>query len=201
MQINNNVQTTNFGQLKVAKNARPYLEALKPNELAILNKAGETMKNTKFYDIDVFVAEKKLKCEISSLRDVFFDKFEGNVLSANEYGVSYYKGQPHECKSILLLQKDGLDTYGIAQKNTYSPNMSDLSRISYNVWSRWDGASNFAPDMSHVKRVDELATIATELDAKAVEQAKTVSDNKKLAEKEQQTSKNLTNSLLEKFGV
>lgn len=96
MQVNK-CQSPNFGMaLKIDKGAKTALKNLPQKVLYSIQKAGEDLKDTKFYDVRI---DKNLKCFIEADPKAYFGKFKGD-----KYYTRITSGNKNE--KIIMIGKD-----------------------------------------------------------------------------------------------
>ena len=191
MQVNNNVQSPNFGMaLRINKNAQKALKELPLETIEQLQKAGEELKNTEFYHVGIFEKDGKLSAAIESDKDAYFGLFkERNRYSATRNGITKENGKVVPDDRIIMIDQGGVDCYGVSRYMPYGEN-----KPFYNTWG------HFGP-IDTPSQVSELATVAKLLDS--VAQEKYVEQQAKIAKEviEREKVVGAVENLIDKFGV
>ena len=169
MQIYNNVQTPqqHFGMaLKIDKGAAKDLKNLSMDIIEDLQKAGEELKDTKFFHVRV---DKNLGASIESDNDAPYGLFKGDKYFANRYGECKVNGKMVPDERIIMIENDNGAIAGVGRYVPYG------KKPFYNVW-------NGLGSLGNVKDIKTLSKVAKILDeaakTKYAEQVKTLANEK-----------------------
>lgn len=189
MQVNNNVQSPNFGMaLKLQKGSKEALKKLPMETIEKLQKAGEDLKDTQFYHVEV---ADDLSAKITADKDAYFGLFpklmSGHFAIKN--GTTKEAGKMVPADNIIMIENDGGTIAGVARYVPYGE-----TKPFFNAWGPV-GAYNTVGD------VPKLAKLAKILDTAAAEQysknlQKTINTN---IEKEKVSK--AVDEMLDNFGV
>ena len=144
MQIYNNVQTPqqHFGMaLKIDKGAAKELKTLPMDVIENLQKAGEELKDTKFFDSD---------------ENAYFGFFKTDEYFANRHGVHKFGGKEVPDERIIMIENDRGTIAGVGRFVPYNE-----TKPFYNTWGVLGAYKN-------VNDIKYLAKIAKILDSAAV---------------------------------
>lgn len=158
MQINNNVQSPNFGMaLKISKGAKEALKDLPMETIKDLQKAGEELKNTQFYHVKV---NDELKAAITADKDAYFGQFQKleSGHSATRNGITKTNGKEVPDERKIMIDNEHGTIAGVARYVPYGE-----TEPFFNAWGPV-GAYNTVGD------VPQLANLAKILDTAAAEQ-------------------------------
>lgn len=188
MQINNNSSSQNFGMaLKISKGARKALQNASLTEISNLQKAGEELKDTKFYHVAV---DENLKCTLKADKDAYFDRFETPEFITRYGTTRNSQGLTEQARNILLISK----------KNAY--NSSDLCGVAryekdgepvFNVWGNGYVLNN-------LDSIEQLAKATKILDGVAIDKYAEATQNIAKATIENQNKNKVIEHLLDSFG-
>ena len=158
MQVNNNVQSPNFGMaLKLQKGSKEALKKLPMETIEKLQKAGEDLKDTQFYHVEV---ADDLSAKIAADKDAYFGLFpklkSGHFAIKN--GTTKEAGKMVPADNIIIIENDGGTIAGVARYVPYGE-----TKPFFNAWGQV-GAYNTVGD------VPKLAKLAKILDTAAAEQ-------------------------------
>lgn len=189
MQVNNNYSSPNFGMaLKISKGAKKALENASFDEIKALQKAGEDLKDTKFYHIAV---DENLKCKLQADKNAYFGRFDTNMFGTR-YGIEKNsQGLTETARNIILIHGkrpmgSGTDLYGIARyENDRKP--------VFNVWS-----SGYV--LNDIDTLGELTTVAKILDGVAADKYAEAAKEAAKASKETAQKNVAIDKLLDSFG-
>jgi len=187
MQVNNNVQSPNFGMaLKINKGARKALENLPMETIERLQKAGEELKDTKYYHVTV---GDDLKANITADKNAYFGLFENKKYLASN-GVEKVNGENVLSDRIVIIN-DKNTKRDIAGVSRYVP--YGKTEPFFNTWG------SFGP-YEHVNDISQLTQVTKILDEVAAEKAyqKSVKLSAEKVEKENVTK--AVDNLLDTFG-
>lgn len=189
MQVNNNVQSPNFGMaLKISKGAQQALKELPMETIERLQKAGADLKDTKFYHVEV---SDDLSAKLTADKDAYFGLFKTKDYSANKHGKQKTDGNLVTDDRIILIEdnKAGGTIAGIGR---YVP--WGKSQPFFDTWSAIGPAND-------VNSIGKLAKVAKILDGVAAEKSyqKAAEEAQAIAQKNE-VSKAVDN-LLDSFGV
>lgn len=159
MQINNNCSSPNFGMaLKISKGARKALENASFDEIKALQKAGEELKDTKFYHVSV---DENLKCTLQADKNAYFGRFDTNMFGTRYGREKNSQGLSETARNIIIIHGkrsssgSGVDLYGIAR-------YENEGKPAFNVW---DG--DYA--LNDISNLDQLTSVTKILDGVAAE--------------------------------
>jgi len=185
MQVNNNVQSPNFGMaLKISKGAKQALKELPMETIENLQKAGEKLKDTKFYHVKV---NDDLTAQITADKDAYFGLFKNKPYSSH-YGVERIDGRDFTSNRVILINNNN---YTIAGVSRYVPFRQ--TEPSFHAWGPLGSYTD-------VKDIRSLAEVAKILDGAAAEKAyQTTAKNAELTAEQAKVSK-AVDSLLDTFG-
>lgn len=182
MQINNNSSSQNFGMaLKIKPEAMESLKRASINQLEVLSKIGDDLKDTKVYNLEV---GKDLAPRITSPY-------------ANKYAKSFEVENPTERKFVndspeLLNFKtvwDGTEVSGMKKGDAYSNCISyESKKAALDAYKRIN---------SKTTTLEKAAELTKELDKAAIRKAN-IAEAKKQAV---QTAEDKANDLFSRFGV
>ncbi len=154
MQINNNVQSPNFGMaLKISKGAKKALENCSNETIEELQKAGEALKDTKFFHVKI---DDNLGAKIDSDENAYFGFFKTDEYFANRNGVHKFGGKEVPDERIIMIENDRGTIAGVGRYVPYNE-----TKPFYNTWGVLGAYKN-------VNDIKYLAKIAKILDSAAV---------------------------------
>jgi len=192
MKIGSNTYSPNFGMsLKIDKNARPALKKLSRETLREMQKSGEDLKNTQFYDVKI---NNDLSAEITANGNAYFGEF-----ITKDYVGKHDYGKPEGCESAILISKYEKDGFlPLASVLKYDWKLLDF-RSHFKVFGPLGSCNN----ISHLKTLTQYAKL---LDGVAVEKANKSTEKQKFSKVMDNILKKTKNSmvvdnLLEDFGV
>lgn len=169
MQINN-VQTPqqHFGMaLRVDKGAAKELKSLPMEVIENLQKAGEELKDTKFFHVRV---DDKLGAKIESDKDAPYGLFNNGEYFANRHGICKSAGEIVPDDRILMIDDAHGSFAGVGRYVPYGE-----TKPFYNVWD-WSGPCE------KVDNINTLAKVAKILDeaakTKYAQQVETLANEK-----------------------
>lgn len=151
MQVNNNIQSPNFGMaLKIEKGARKALQNCSLETLKDLERAGADLKNTKFYHVNV---DDNLCCTLEGNKNAYWGPFR----VADNYSV-YLTEHNLERKDALIFKIPKLNVFDVGVTRICS---ETDAKPTYKLWG-WDKYYEKPEDilrLTHVARVlDEVET-------------------------------------------
>lgn len=154
MQLNNNVQSPNFGMaLKINKGAQEALNKLPMETIEKLQKAGEELKDTKFYHVAV---DNNLGAKITADKDAYFGLFRTKDYQAIAHGKTMEDGKLVPDKNIIMIADNrGNSIYGVGRYLHLGE-----SKPFFNAWGLYP--------LINVQDVTSLANIAKILDDAAI---------------------------------
>ena len=172
MQINNVTQSPNFGRLVITKEAHPALKRCPTKLLEKLNEVGADLRSsTEYIDIEV---GKDLSCKLKGIKDAYFGVFESKVFK------NIHKGLTDD-----LLE---MDYYTVSRNPVYE----NGDEVVFNVVSSKDFSG-----IENAEHIDELVSIAKELDNAAIQHEK-----RSLTERvDRKNAQVLRNRLLDEYYV
>ncbi len=171
MQVNK-CQSPNFGMaLKIDKGAKNALKNLSQKELYSIQKAGEDLKNTKFYDVRI---DKNLKCFLEADPKAYFGKFKGD-----KYYTRITGGDT--CANLIMIGKDNIHglfnpLYIVTKYLNEMTQKANFDVIKTGNDFLWQDKS-----LNKISDVSQLADVAKILDNEAVKKSASIA--KKNAEK------------------
>ena len=158
MQINNNCSSPNFGMaLKISKGARKALENASFDEIKTLQKAGEELKDTKFYHVAV---DENLKCNLQADKNAYFGWFNTPFFLTHYGATKNSQGLKEIDRNIIHIYGKkpmgvGTDLYGVAR----------YEHEGKPVFNVWDG--DYA--LNDISNLDQLTSVTKILDGVAAE--------------------------------
>ena len=188
MQINNNVQSPNFGMaLKISKGAKAALKELPMDSINRIQKAGAELVDTKFYHVEI---DDKLTPRLTADKDAYFGLFKTKDFSTH-HGIEKGSEALHAAKNVVMIDdnKTRRTVVGVAR---YMP--EGETKPIFNVWGA-TGSYNEIDDVLH------LSSIARILDATAVEKQCQKITKETAAKQEYERVSRAVNNLLDEFGV
>lgn len=189
MQVNNNVQSPNFGMaLKISKGAKRALKKLPMETIEKLQKAGADLKDTKFYHVEV---GDNLSAKLKANKNAYFGLFKTKDYSANKHGVANIDGKflvPDD--RIIMVERNDIGTIaGVGRYVTHGK-----IKPLFNVWDA-------AGPVNDVNSINKLAKVAKILDRVAAEKCyQKVAGETQVITKKAKVSEAVDN-LLDSFGV
>lgn len=189
MQVNNNVQSPNFGMaLKISKGAQKALEQLPMETIESLQKAGQELKDTKFYHVKV---DDDLKAAITADKDAYFGLFPKRMdgYSATRHGECKAAGKIVPEKDIIMIDNEHGTIAGVSRKVPYGE-----SAPFFNCWGPY-GAYN---ELIDIKQLTKLAKMLDDVAAEKAYQ-KAAKEAAELAEKKEVAK--AVGNLLDAYGV
>lgn len=130
MQINNTTNSQNFGMaLKINKNAATKLKELPMEMLSEIKKAGDELKSTRFYDVEI---DENLGCKLTSGSDAYFG-----------LNIPHAKTKQGKEKNIVIID----DLFGVARYDSESKPL-------YNIWSY-----SALKDVNAIKSIKKIAKL------------------------------------------
>ncbi len=189
MEIRNSSSNQNFGMaLRIEKGAQKKLEKCSIDTINMLKEAGEALKNTKFYHVEV---GDDLSAKLVADKDAYFGLFKlHDIYTARSHGLTKSEGKLIEDKRIIRIDNTcGRTEFGVGRYIPYGE-----TQPFFNVWGPV-GAYNTVND------VPVLTKVAKILDGVAAEKsyAATVQEAAEKAEKTE--VQKAVGSLLDTFGV
>lgn len=185
MQVNNNMQSQNFGMaLRIKPGARKALEECSMDTIKTVQKAGEDLKNTKFFHVTI----DETGCKLESDKDAYFGLFKNNEYKTH-YGEKKEAGKMVTADNIIMIENENGST--IAGVGRYVP--YGKTEPFYNTWDALGSIND-------VKDVPVLSKLAKILDSVAIEKYNEQLAGKTAAELEKAEVSKAVGSLLDTFG-
>jgi hypothetical protein len=187
MQISNNYQASpNFGRLAIQTKAVEKLRSLPIKTLNELEKAGDLLQGTRFFDVKI---DEDLSAKLVSTGDPYFGVFKGKE----------YIGLPGQCKNavgeivsndnvVMINTPHGNPLYGVGKCG--EPTAKEQS---YNIWT--------VRSYNKIEDVPVIAKIAKILDDVAVLKKIEAERIEEVAKKAQVEVNTKVNDILSRFGV
>lgn len=199
MQVRNNLQSPNFGMaMKISKGARKALQDCSLETLQKLEKAGNDLKDTKFYHVNV---DDNLCCNLERSKNAYWGPFK----SENTYSV-YLTEHNVQRKDALIFRIPNSDAFDVGVTKVSSG--TDAKPV-FEIWG-WDSNYNRPEDILSIANVAKvLDEVSTNLQDGIMKIVNGVAVKKlggasveTLSEAERQTQVTKTiNNLLDTFGV
>lgn len=170
MQINNSVQTPqqHFGMaLRVDKGAAKELKTLPMEIIENLQKAGEELKDTKFFHVRV---DDKLGAKIESDKDAPYGFFKGDKYFAKSNGIHKVNGEVVPDERIIMIENEHGSIAGVGRYVPYGK-----TEPFYNVWN-WLGSLDNVKDIKTISKVAKILDEAAK--TKYAEQMKALANEK-----------------------
>lgn len=172
MEIRNNVQSPNFGMaLRINKGARKALEKRSMETIEKLQKAGEQLKDTKFYHIEV---GDDLTAKITADKDAYFGFFKTKDHFANRHGSSKTAGVMVPDDRIIMIENNVGTIAGVGR---YVP-LGEIQPF-FNTWGAV-GAYNTVedvPQLSKIAKILDNVAVKKYAERAAAESAQEVESN------------------------
>lgn len=190
MQINNNYSSPNFGMaLKISKGAKKALENASLDEIKALQKAGEDLKDTKFYHVSV---DENLKCKLQADKNAYFGRFDTNMYGTRYGSEKNSQGLSETARNIIIIHGkrsssgSGVDLFGIAR-------YENEGKPVFNVW-------NSGYVLNGIDSLGGLTTAAKILDGVAADKYAEAAKEAAKASKETVQKNVAIGKLLDSFG-
>lgn len=191
MQINNTQcptpKSTSFGMaLKISKGAKTALQDCSMDTIEELQKAGEKLKDTKFFHVKV---DDDLSAKIDSDANAYFGFFKNDHYHANRHGETKTDGKMVPDDRIIMIDYNTGGTYaGVGRYIPYGE-----KQPFYNAWG-------FLGAYKHVNDIYNLANIAKMLDNAAIENYTKACEKAELEKLEKAKISKAVDNLLDSFG-
>lgn len=191
MQVNNTSQcpqpkSTSFGMaLKISKGAREALNDCSMDTIEKLQKAGEELKDTKFFHVKV---NDDLSAKIDSDENAYFGFFKNKDYSASRHGITKSGGKEVPDDRIIMIE----DRHGtIAGVGRYVPYAE--TKPIYDSWG-------VLGPYNHINDIKYLTKIAKILDNAAIENYNKSLDKAELEKLERAKVSKAIDNLLDTYG-
>lgn len=188
MQVNNNVQSPNFGMaLKIKNGAKDALKNCSMETIEKLQKAGEELKDTKFYHVTV---GDDLSAKLTADKDAYFGLFNRHdIYTARNHGMMKSEGKMVEDPRIILIGNTcGRTEFGVGRYIPYGE-----TQPFFDVWGP------LVP-YNKVNDLPELTKVAKILDGVAAEKAYQAAAEEAVKAAENAKVSKAVDSLLDSFG-
>ena len=194
MLANYNVQSPNFGMaLKISKGAQAKLKDLPMSTIEKLQKAGEDLKDTRFYHVKV---DDNLSTKLTADKDAYFGPFKTEKYSTH-YGTER-NGNGEDVISDRILMIDKLKSRPYSPEG-YKETIAGVARyVPYGESEPFFDVWGLAP-YNKINDTDSLACIAKILDGVAVDKYAETAEKLKAANLEKTRVSEAVDKLLDTF--
>lgn len=190
MQINNTQcpkpQSTSFGMaLKISKGAKTALQECSMDTIKRLQKAGEELKDTKFFHVKV---DDDLSAKLVSDENAYFGFFKNNDYFANRHGITKSAGKEVPDDRIIMIENNHGTIAGVGRYVPYGE-----QKPVYNAWG-------VLGSYQHINDIKYLTKIAKILDNAAIENYNKSLDKAEFAKLEKSKVADAVTNLLGTYG-